>query len=172
MGKGATINDAHDTEQYDDLRRSLELHDLDLSTYEPVEFVIDKILERGAISLLFGKQAAGKSTIAISEIVSIAAGKDLLNLDADIKPGRVAVYWSDEGLNIFQNKVNAVCKYYQLDAEQVAANIKHMGQFDAVITPDNAPQVAAMLSTNLQGFAALYVDSISNIFAGYGSGEQ
>ena len=156
-------NDIEAELQYQAILEQDKLGDLDPDENCDLKFVIDKILECEAISVLFGRPGSGKSTLAASEIVSIASGKDLLNLDPDIQEGKVAVYWSDEGRKALTRKIRAVCEHHGLDVRKVFSNIKTVGDFSRTLTTENIDQVERAWSEILTGVTCLYADSLSTL---------
>ena len=140
-----------------------KLRSLDPDENCELKFIIDKILECEAISVLFGRPGSGKSTLAASEIVSIAAGQNLLNLDPDIQEGKVAVYWSDEGRKALIRKIRAVCIHHELDVRKVFSNIQTVGDFSRTLTTENIEQVEQAWSEILTGVTCLYADSLSTL---------
>ena len=148
---------------YQTILQEDRLGDLDPDENCELKFVIDKILEREAISILFGRPGAGKSTLAISEIVSIAAGQDLLNLDPDIQEGKVAIYWPDEGRKALIRKIRAVCEHHELDVRKVFSNIKTVGDFSRILTTENISQVEHAWAEIFKDVDCLYVDSLSTL---------
>ena len=129
----------------------------------PLDYVIDKILERGSLSVLFGRPGAGKSTLALAEAVSIAAGKDLLGLDPDIEAGKVGLYWPDEGARNAIRKIRGICAMYKLDIEQVRKNLFFIGGEGFPITANagNIDALATQIIAMYSGFSALYIDSMA-----------
>ena len=134
----------------------------------PIEFVIDKILERGAISILFGRPNAGKSTIAAAEIVSIAAGKDLANIGLKPKTGKVVVYWADEGgPSAFQRKAMALCARHKLEWPAIRQNLRWIDG-GLTVTPDNCAEIVRQIAEQCGQFKpdAIYIDSLSSLAPG------
>ena len=127
------------------------------------EFVIDRIIERGAFSVLFGKPGSGKSTLVAAEAVSIASGVDILGLDADLRQGKVAFFWADEGEKSLKRKVKALCQYYDLDLKHVFRNMRILGKSRQTLTTKNCEMVIPIWAEILQGYDCLFIDSLSTL---------
>ena len=112
---------------------------------------------------MFGKPGSGKSTLVAAEAVSIASGVDVLDLDPDLKQGRVAFFWADEGEKSLKRKVNALCSYYELDKRQVFKNMGILGKSRQTLTTDNCEMVIPIWAEILKGFDALFIDSLSTL---------
>ena len=159
-------DDPVDKETQDDrstIRKDNQLRSLDDVDDSDAEFVIDRIIERGAFSVLFGKPGSGKSTLVAAEAVSIASGVDILGLDSELQQGKVALFWADEGEKSLKRKVKALCKYYDLDLKQVFRNMRILGKSRQTLSTDNCEMVIPIWSELLKGFDALFIDSLSTL---------
>ena len=136
---------------------------IDIKNYKPLDFVIDKILERGSMSLLFGKPGSGKSTLALAEAVSIASGYDILGLDPNITEGKVALYWPDEGSQNARRKIAGICDVYDLDVNAVSQNMFFVGsdQFEFTASMEGIGEMVKHMIAKYHDFDALYIDSLA-----------
>jgi len=154
---------------------ALKLNALDFDHVRNIDFVLDRILERKAISILFGKPGSGKSTLAIAEIMTICTGVDFLQLGLSESgpenpgrvsrgnPGKVGIFWSDEGLNNLLAKAAALCKRYDLDASVAQSNMTAIGNFNLVLNADNCLETADRAIEEWGELDAVYIDSISTL---------
>ena len=159
-------DDPVDKETQDDrstIRKDNQLRSLDDVDDSDAEFVIDRIIERGAFSVLFGKPGSGKSTLVAAEAVSIASGVDILGLDADLRQGKVAFFWADEGEKSLKRKVKALCQYYDLDLKHVFRNMRILGKSRQTLTTKNCEMVIPIWAEILQGYDCLFIDSLSTL---------
>lgn len=148
----------------DALDQAITLKSLSLDDAVDIDFILDRILERKGISVIFGKPGCGKSTYAAAEIATIASGVDFLKLGLKLdKPAKVGIYWSDEGLNNLLCKVSALAEWYKLDKSVINANIKSIGDFELTMGVDNCDAVAELAIERWVGLDAVYIDSLSTI---------
>ncbi|TCO40436.1 AAA family ATPase [Dokdonella fugitiva] len=101
--------------------RVVEVGDLAAATLQAPEFVVDRIVPRGHVTLLGGHGGTGKSTLALAIAAHVAAGVPWASL-ACAQGRAVFVSLEDPG-ELVRWRLRAICDAYQLDAFAVARSL-------------------------------------------------
>jgi RecA-family ATPase len=92
---------------------------------EPVEMVIDGMLPKGIVSMLYSAGGVGKSTIALNMAVKIALANKYVSdfIGHPVRGGRVAIITAEDPDHILHNRfvgtVRAVAEEYELEYNDV-----------------------------------------------------
>ena len=84
------------------------------------DFLVDGMLERGSLAMIFGKPASGKSFLAVDLAASIATGRAFQGLKT--QKGDV-VYIAGEGYRGLKRRFNAWSKYHDVSPEEIRVMI-------------------------------------------------
>ena len=84
------------------------------------DFLVDQMLERGSLAMIFGKPASGKSFLAVDLAASIATGRAFQGLKT--QKGDV-VYIAGEGYRGLKRRFNAWFKYHDVGPEEIRVMI-------------------------------------------------
>jgi len=84
------------------------------------EFLVDGMIERGSLTMIFGKPASGKSFLAVDLAASIATGRAFQGLKT--QKGDV-VYIAGEGYRGLKRRFNAWSKYHDVSPEEIRVMI-------------------------------------------------
>ena len=84
------------------------------------DFLVDQMLERGSLAMIFGKPASGKSFLAVDLAASIATGRAFQGLKTE--KGDV-VYIAGEGYRGLKRRFNAWSKYHDVSPEEIRVMI-------------------------------------------------
>jgi len=84
------------------------------------DFLVDQMLERGSLAMIFGKPASGKSFLAVDLAASIATGRAFQGLKT--QKGDV-VYIAGEGYRGLKRRFNAWSKYHDVGPEEIRVMI-------------------------------------------------
>ena len=84
------------------------------------DFLVDGMLERGSLAMIFGKPASGKSFLAVDLAASIATGRAFQGLKT--QKGDV-VYIAGEGYRGLKRRFNAWSKYHDVGSEEIRVMI-------------------------------------------------
>ena len=83
-------------------------------------FLVDGMIERGSLTMIFGKPASGKSFLAVDLAASIATGRAFQGLKT--QKGDV-VYIAGEGYRGLKRRFNAWAKYHDVSSEEIRVMI-------------------------------------------------
>ena len=84
-----------------DFRPALN-HSVDLSTVEPLTYLMDGWLLQGDVSLTYGSYGSGKTTHALYKAYKLAKGESILDRDAPCKKGKSLFICTDGGVTTFK----------------------------------------------------------------------
>lgn len=149
----------------------VNVSDLLTAVPKPPECVIEKWLPRGFVTLLGGHGGAGKTSLALAFSGHVACGKRFAG--ADVQQGRVLFISLEDGGHLMRFRLRNIIEEYDLDADQIAANVclyDGSDGYTALITAatDNAP--ATLTNTYhetkrlAEGFDLVIIDNASDAF--------
>ena len=135
------------------------------------EQILEYSLQAGSTSLLYGGSGSGKSTIMVSEILSLVTGRALLGGKAPDKTG-VMVYEVDESKDGFNSRMIAAMKHHRIDAAEVEDRLffeddDWPGALNASDIPkleDSLDAIAKVMRLN--GCRAFYIDALASAAMG------
>ena len=135
------------------------------------EQILEYSLQAGSTSLLYGGSGSGKSTIMVSEILSLVTGRALLGGKAPDKTG-VMVYEVDESKDGFNSRMIAAMKHHRIDAAEVEDRLffeddDWPGALNASDIPkleDSLDAIAEVMRLN--GCRAFYIDALASAAMG------
>jgi len=78
---------------------------VDLSTVEPLTYLMDGWLLEGDISLSYGSYGSGKTTHALYKAINFARGLNILDRDTPCKKGKTLFIVTDGGVNTFKKSM-------------------------------------------------------------------
>ena len=78
---------------------------VDLSTVEPLTYLMDGWLLEGDISLTYGSYGSGKTTHALYKAINFARGLNILDRDTPCKKGKTLFIVTDGGVNTFKKSM-------------------------------------------------------------------
>ena len=84
------------------------------------DFLVEGMIERGSLAMIFGQPASGKSFLAVDLAASIAAGRAFQGLKT--QKGDV-VYIAGEGYRGLKRRFNAWSKYHDVGSEEIRVMI-------------------------------------------------
>ena len=130
--------------------------------------ILRGVLERRAVSLLFGAAGHGKSSMAVREILSVATGRELMGVP--VERTKVLVWWADESHLAFQAKVRGALSHEGIDRGEIAGAIKCLGRpggrrWEGDLAPQRAEDVCNWIAGQMRehGCEVLYLDSLSTV---------
>ncbi|MFD4196632.1 AAA family ATPase [Amycolatopsis thermoflava] len=86
-------------------------------------FLIEGVIQEGAYGALGARDKAGKSFLLVDAAVNLAGGGKWLG-KYPCQLGRVLVHWTEGGEDEWNDRFEAVCRFYGLDPDAVAQNIE------------------------------------------------
>ena len=78
---------------------------VDLSTVDPLTYLMDGWLLEGDISLCYGSYGSGKTTHALYKAINFARGLNILDRDTPCKKGKTLFIVTDGGVNTFKKSM-------------------------------------------------------------------
>ncbi|MFZ1536006.1 MAG: AAA family ATPase, partial [Chromatiaceae bacterium] len=113
--------------------RAVSLEHLGQYACPPPQFLIEKILPRGAVTLLGGHGEAGKSYLGLVLAAHVACGRDWAGLT--VNRGRALVLSMEDDAGILLHRLQNIATEYWLDQAEMASNL-------TVIDASDSPPLA------------------------------
>lgn len=92
------------------------------ATIQPRPWVVDRLLMKGAVTLLLAAGSAGKSSVSIALAAHLALGLDFAGFKAKY-PCKTIIYNGEDDLAEQSRRLLAVCLAYQFDYNKVKENV-------------------------------------------------
>lgn len=99
---------------------------IEANTIPPRPWIYGRHYMRGMVSATAGIGGAGKSTVLITEAISIAIGRDLFNRGAELSLGPLVtwVHNGEDPIEELQRRVMAICKRYGVTREDLGDRLR------------------------------------------------
>ena len=153
--------------------RAVSLEHLGQYACPPPQFLIEKIMPRGAVTLLGGHGEAGKSYLGLVLAAHVACGRDWAGLT--VNRGRALVLSMEDDAGILLHRLQNIATEYWLDPAEMASNL-------TIIDASDSPPLAqeAMVDGGkvlritpagehfiglAQGYDLILVDNASDAYA-------
>ena len=88
------------------------------------DWLVDRCIERGTVTSIFGAPKSGKSFIAIAMGCAVASGKDFYGYDT--KPSTV-LYLAGEGTNAVGRRIKAYEQFYSMNLDKKPLLVSNRG---------------------------------------------
>ncbi len=145
-----------------------DLQDIELA---PPEFIVDKIIPRGVVTLLGGHGGSGKSVLALVIAAHIAAGRHFAGLE--VRQGRALFVSLEDSGELVKWRLRAICESYSLPFDDVVDNLTILDGSDSDATLMEKTEYGVLRPTALWAelekeiFYDFYVvDNASDAFGG------
>lgn len=89
---------------------------------EPPEYIVDKHIPEGSLTMMVGPSGSGKSFVALDISMKVATGGGFWGDGRDVKAGRV-LYVAAEGSAGFGKRYRAWCKHHGIEATTAAISL-------------------------------------------------
>lgn len=153
--------------------RPVSLEHLGKYAVDPPQFLIEKILPRGAVTLLGGHGEAGKSFLGLVLAAHTACGRDWGGLS--VNPGKVLVVSMEDDAGILLHRLQNIALECGLDS---AAMLRNLNIIDASDSPPLAQEAVvdggkvlrvtpagARFAAMAKGYDLIVVDNASDAYA-------
>jgi|HubBroStandDraft_6_1064221.scaffolds.fasta_scaffold35132_1 RecA-family ATPase len=104
---------------------------LKAGSYPPPEFVVDGLIVKGEVNLLYGDGGVGKTTLAMQLAVGIAMGDQVLGFHTERTPALLVL--AEDGKGEVKRRLETICDHLQVDLGSLPLTVWARPTFDPVL---------------------------------------
>lgn len=147
--------------------KPIDLNKLSRHEPSPPEFIIRDWMPAGYATLLSGHGGAGKSSIALYQVVCIALGMPWCGFET--KQRNILYLSCEDGQEVIHWRLYRICKQLNIDMATLHGKLRIIdlvGTDVVLYQPNTNTAPFQELTRSLQGSEVVYVDGISDVYAG------